>query len=84
MSYNGIARGKMIELEEPLPYADGQRVTILVEPLAGQLRPGSLTSVRKAMHQAPHLSREDVNKLERAIESAKLPVQQAGVFDGGR
>lgn len=84
MSYRGIAKGKTIELEEPLPYPEGQPVSVFVEPLAGQLQAGSPTAIRQVMHEPPHLKWEDVDELERAIEEARLPVRQGGVFDDER
>ena len=84
MSYRGIAKGKTIELEELLPYPEGQPVSVFVEPLTGQLQAGSPTAIRQVMHEPPHLKWEDVDELERAIEEAKLPVRQGGVFDDDR
>ena len=84
MSYKGIAKGKLIELEEPLPFSEGQLVIVLVEALAGQPQAGSPTLIRQAMHEPPQLTAEAVDELERAIEEAKLPVRQVGVFDGER
>lgn len=84
MSYKGIARGKTIELEESLPYPEGQPVSVVVEPLAEQSQAGSPAAIRQAMHEPPHLNWEDVDELERAIAEAKLPVRQAGVFDDDR
>jgi len=84
MSYKGISEGKTIELEEPLPYAEGQPVSVVVEPLAGQPQAGAPAAIRQVMHEPPHLKEEDVDELERAIEEAKLPVRQESVFDGGR
>lgn len=80
MTYRGIAKGTHIELEEPLPYADGQPVSVWVEPVAGPLQPGSPAAVRQVMHAPPHLPREDVAVFERAIAEAKLPVQDQRVF----
>lgn len=31
MTYKGIAKGKTIELEEPLPYSEGQPVSVSIE-----------------------------------------------------
>lgn len=31
MTYKGVAKGKIIELEEALPYSDGQAVSVSVE-----------------------------------------------------
>jgi hypothetical protein len=84
MNYKGIAKGKLIELEEPLPYAEGQPVSVLVEPVYGQLQAGSPAAIRQAMHELPHFKWEEVDELEQAIEEAKLPVQTAGVFEDER
>lgn len=84
MIYKGIVRGKTIELEEPLPYPEGQLVSVLVEPLVGEPQPGSPAAVRQAMHEPPHVKWEDVDELERAIEEAKLPVHQRSVFEDSR
>lgn len=84
MTYKGIARGKTIELEEPLPYPEGQPVNVSVKPWAGQSHPGSPAAIRQVMHEPPHLKWEDVDELERAIEGGKLPVNQESVFDEKR
>lgn len=84
MTYKGVAKGKTIELEEPLPYPEGQSVSVWVEPLDGQSQPGLPTAIRQAMHELPYLNREDVDELERAIEEGKLPVYQGNVFEEGR
>ncbi|MBT9141757.1 MAG: hypothetical protein DDT29_00148 [Dehalococcoidia bacterium] len=84
MTYTGIAKGRTIELEERLPYPEGQPVSISVEPLVGQLYPGSPAAIRQLMHEPPHLRWEDVDELERAIEEGKLPVHQESVFDKAR
>ena len=81
MSYRGIAKGKLIELEEPLPFSEGQPVIVLVEPLAAQFQAGSPAVIRQVMHEPPHPTAEDVDELERAIKEAKLSVRQEGVFD---
>ena len=84
MNYKGIAKGKTIELAEILPYPDGQPVSVEVEPLAEQPQAGSPMAIRQVMHEPPHLTREDVDELERAIAAGKLPVQQGSVFDEER
>jgi hypothetical protein len=81
MVYRGIARGKTIELEEFLPYAEGQPLRVSVEPFADQLQPGSPAAIQQAMHAPPHLTWEDVSALEQAIADARLPVQDSGVFE---
>jgi hypothetical protein len=80
MVYKGVVKGKIIELEELLPYPEGQLVSVSVEPDAGQLHIGSPTAIRQVMHEPPHLSWEDVDELERTIEAGKLPVRQESVF----
>ena len=76
MSYKGIAKGKTIELEDELPYPEGQPVSVSVEPLTEQSQPGVPAVIRQAMHEPPRLRWEDVDELERAIAAAKLPVQR--------
>jgi hypothetical protein len=44
MGYKGITKGKLIELEEPLPFADGTRVEVTVTPVP-QPRKGSPQAV---------------------------------------
>lgn len=81
MTYRGVAKGKTIELEEPLPYPEGQPVRVSVEPMTAPLRPGSPEAILRAMHEAPHVREEDVDELERVIAEGQLPVRQEGVFD---
>ena len=81
MTYKGIAKGKMIELEQPLPYEEGQLITVSVEPVAGEPMVGSPEAIRKAMHRPPHLEPEWVDLMEQAIEQGRLPVIQEGAFD---
>jgi hypothetical protein len=81
MTYKGIAKRKIIELEDLLPYPEGQPVRIWVEPFAEPLKPGSPEAIRQVMHEPPYLKWEDVDELERAIEESKLPVRQESVFD---
>ena len=84
MQARGIVRGKIIELEEVLPYAEGSLVNIIVEPADASLQPGSSVAIRQVMHEPPHLSAEAVDELEQAIKAGQLPVQDEGVFDDGR
>lgn len=86
MTYRGIAKGAHIELDEPLPFADGQPVDVSVEPVNvesanGDAPPGSPAAILRALRQPPHLTREDVDELERAIESGKAPPTSKGIFD---
>ena len=80
MTYKGIARGKIIELEESLPYSEGQPVNVSVEPLRPAVQPGSPLAILKVMRNLPDLSPQDVDELEQAIKLGRLPVRSQGVF----
>ena len=80
MIYKGIANGKTIKLQESLPYPKGQQVNVSVEPLGDTLNPGSAMTIRRVMHEEPHLNWDDVDELERAIEDGRLPIRQETVF----
>ena len=82
--YKGIARGKVIELEDPLPYRDGQPVSVSVEPVATAFPPGSPAAILEALRRLPPARWEDVDELERAIEESQLPVTEPGLFDEER
>ncbi|MGH7801157.1 MAG: hypothetical protein ACREOW_11120 [Thermodesulfobacteriota bacterium] len=82
MTYKGVAKGKTIELEEPLPYPEGQPVSVRVEPMEVQPpQPGSPAAIRHVMHEPPHIIWEDVDELERMIEEGRLTVYQGSIFD---
>jgi hypothetical protein len=53
MRFRGVARGKIIELDEVLPYAEGCLVNVIVEPENVIPQPGS-PAIRRVMHE-PHL-----------------------------
>lgn len=72
MSYTGWIKGRTIELEEPLPFADGQFVKVSLETMTPQIRSGSPQAVLEAMRQTPHLVQADVAALENAMSDAKL------------
>jgi hypothetical protein len=79
--HKGIARGKVIELEDPLPYHDGQPVSVSVEPLETEFAPSSPAAILEALRRLPPVRWEDVDELERAIEASQLPVTEHGLFD---
>jgi len=79
MTYRGVAKGKTIELEEPLPYCEGQLVSVSVAPLRPEDQAGSPVAIVKVMRDLPRLDPEDVDALEQAIERGKLPVRSQGV-----
>jgi hypothetical protein len=41
MTYKGVARGRTIELDESLPFPEGEPVSVSVQPLKAKLGPGS-------------------------------------------
>lgn len=81
MTYTGVAKGKIIELDEPLPYREGEIIRVSIEPLGPKAQPGSPAAVLAAMRALPDIDPADVECLERAIEHGRLPVSSASVFD---
>jgi len=81
MIYKGIAKGRIIELEDSLPYPKGHPIHVSVEPLVEQPQLGSSAAIRKAMHEPPHLRGEDVDELDLAIGEGKLNVYHESIFD---
>lgn len=75
MNYRGLAKGKTIELEQVLPFPDGQSVLVSVEPWDESFPLGSPQAILRAMREVPHLCGNEVDQLEAAIERARLPVQ---------
>jgi len=78
MTYKGIAKGKIIELEDPLPYRDGQPVTISLFPFSEQSCSGSPEAIRLAMRKPPHVKPEDIDELKREIEKGKIQIHSKG------
>ena len=81
MTYKGVAKGKIIELEETLPYSDGQAVSVSVEALHPDLQPGSAAAILKVMRSLPDLNPDDIDELERLIRQGRLPVRMQGEFE---
>jgi hypothetical protein len=81
MTYKGVAKGKIIELEEALPYSDGQAVSVSVEALQPDLQPGSAATILKVMRSLPDLNPDDIDELERLIRQGRLPVRMQGEFE---
>jgi hypothetical protein len=81
MTYKGVAKGKIIELEEALPYSDGQAVSVSVEALQPDLQPGSAVAILKVMRSLPDLNPDDIDELERLIRQGRLPVRMQGEFE---
>ncbi len=81
MTYKGIAKGKIIELEERLPYSEGQAVSVSVEALWADVLPGSPAGILKVMRSLPDLNPDDVDELEQLIRRGRLPVRVQGEFE---
>ena len=81
MVYRGVAKGKIIELEESLPYSDGQAVSVSVEALHPDLQPGSAPAILKVLRSLPDLNPDDVHELEQLIRQGRLPVRMQGEFE---
>ena len=82
MTYKGLAKGRIIELEKPLPYCDGQPVEVSVEPVSQEQQPGSPQSILKVLNDLPDITIEDVDEMEQLIKSGSLPIRLQGEFDG--
>lgn len=81
MTYKGFAKGKSIELEQALPFPDGQPLDVSVEPVDGEAASGSPPAVLRALDEPPHVAGSDVDELERVIERGRIPVTTRTVFD---
>ena len=81
MVYRGVARGRIIELDETLPFNEGQVVNIAVEPLNSKTLAGSPLAVLATMRALPDIDAADVQSLEAAIAAGRLPVFAQRLFD---
>lgn len=81
MTYTGIAKGKTIELEERVPFPDGQRVKIAIEPILAKAKSGSPSDILTIVRSLPDIDVEDVAELERLIACGKLPISSKSIFD---
>jgi hypothetical protein len=82
MTYKGLAKGRIIELEKPLPYCDGQPVSVSVEPVPQEQQPGSPRSILKVLQNMPDILIEDVDAMEQLIKRGSLPIRLQGEFGG--
>lgn len=67
MTYTGIARGKTIELEEQVPFPDGQLLKIAIDPIFARTTPSSPSDILTIVRSLPDIDLEDVAELERVI-----------------
>lgn len=82
MTYRGLAKGRIIELETPLPYCDGQPIAVSVEPVPLEQQLGSPQSILKVLQNLPHIASEDVDEMETLIKRGSLPIRLQGEFGG--
>jgi hypothetical protein len=83
MTYKGLAKGRIIELEKPLPFCEGQPVTVSIEPFHPEQQPGSPQAILKVLGDLPNIQTEDVDELEQLIKRGSLPIRLEGEFGGG-
>jgi hypothetical protein len=86
MTRQGTVAGHTLELDEPLPLPNGARVTISVvsSPLENPDQPLASSNPKKileGLRNAPRVSPEDLEELQRVIKEGKLPVKYRGAFD---
>lgn len=82
MTVQGTANGKSIELDEPLPFPDGEPLTIDVHPTNNDARNyPTPAEVVEALRKLPPVTDEDIAELMRAIDSDKQPASDRGIFD---
>jgi len=82
MTYKGLAKGRIIELEKPLPYCDGQPIAVSVEPFSQEQQPGSPQSILKVLNDLPAIPIDAVDEMEQLIKSGSLPIHLQGEFGG--
>ncbi len=82
MTYRGLAKGRIIELETPLPYRDGQPVAVSVEVVSLEQQPGSPLSILKVLKNLPDIPVEHVDEMEQLIKRGSLPIRLQGEFGG--
>ncbi|MCS7187072.1 MAG: hypothetical protein N3B10_05335 [Armatimonadetes bacterium] len=81
MTYRGVVKGKIVELEGDPSIPEGTEVEVIVRERV-RLHKGSPKLLAQVAEKEPHLTDEDVNALERAIEEGKMRIREYGVFEG--
>jgi hypothetical protein len=87
MTYKGVVKGNVVELEKGVQLPEGITVEIIVkeqdtEPLAPSGYPkGSPQAILTALETPPHCIQEDVDALMEAVKEGKQPVGFEGVFN---
>lgn len=87
MTYKGIARGRVIELEDDLALPEGTEVEIVVKDRAkssvtiNRDAKGSPEAILKFFDTSPLCTPADVDALLQAIKQGRQPTNYQGVFD---
>jgi hypothetical protein len=71
--------GKVLVPHEPVDLPQGTELQLQVTEV--EFPRGSPQAILKAMSEPPHVTREDIEALEKAIEEGKLPPTDKGCFD---
>ena len=80
---DAVARGNKIECDEFLPFHQGERVRVSIESIdSAEPRRGSAAAILDALQNAPKVSYEDVEELQRLMAESKLPPSRAMFEDG--
>lgn len=90
MTYKGIVKGKVVELEDHVTLPEGTKVEVVVkdseqeEITSGGYPKGSPQAILAIFDTPPRCAPEDVDALMEAIERGKRPVRFEGIFDEER
>lgn len=83
MTSKGHIKGGSIEFDEPLPFPDGQEVSVTVLPMNPQDMPGSPAFAHRMMHESPHLQPGDIEDFDKILRENELSIETGGIFDEG-
>ena len=77
--YRGIVKGHTIVMDGKVSLPEGTEVQVIPTPP----EPGSAAAILAAMKAPPHLTEEDVDELERAIEAGRRPLSHVQSLAAG-
>jgi hypothetical protein len=87
MVYRGIARGKVIELEDNVSLPEGTEVEVLIrqekvaETAPGGYPKGSSKGLLAALNIPARCTSDDVDALVQSMRHGEQPVRFEGIFD---
>ena len=87
MVYRGIARGKVIELEDNVLLPEGTAVEVSIKPeQVGETAPrsssqGFAKALLAALNLPAQCTSEDVEALVQSMQSGKQPLRFEGIFE---